>query len=397
MLRFRTVLIGVVVVLVAAVSPPAPAGADGAAVRGDRRRPITAVTISGPFGGIDGPSLSSRGHVLFTDRGASQDDFQPYRWFEGEVTPLPPDLPEDRWAFGTAMNDRGEALVATAPYRQSADEYFISTGDVMTPVPLDMGEGSIHDIDNAGRLLLNRWENGRARAGFFDGRREITSPLTVDGRTVWGLKVNDRRDVLAHLGDLPFGRAFLWPVGRDPVDLGTLGGDWSMAIDVNDSGSVFGVSADAAGDHHPFLWRSGRMTDLGTLGGRNDRGAFTPGAINGHDQIVGTSPTGAGQWVWHAYLWTEGRMRDLGTLGGSYSTAYDVNDWGEVVGESETASGAVHAFLWRNGVMTDLGALIDDERSFAESINNRGQVLGRSMSGELNEVRVVLWETRNRG
>jgi probable HAF family extracellular repeat protein len=267
----------------------------------------------------------------------------------------------------------------------------------MTPIPLDMTDGSVHDIDNAGRLLLNRLENGTPRAAFFDGRREITSPATDDGRTIWALAMNNRRDVLAHVGGLLFGRAFLWHVGHAPVDLGTLGGDWTRAIDVNDSGSVFGVSANAVGDHHPFLWRNGRMTDLGTLGGRNDRGAFLPGAINEHHQVVGSSPTGAGPWAWHAYLWTDGRMRDLGTLGGVYSTAHDVNDWGEVVGESETSSGAIHAFLWRNGVMTDLGALTGDVQSRAETINNRGQVLGRSMSGRINEVRAVLWETRNRG
>lgn len=46
---------------------------------------------------------------------------------------------------------------------------------------------------------------------------------------------------------------------------------------------------------------------------------------------------------------------DLGTLGGTYSFAAAVNDRGQVVGISETASSERHAFFWEEGVMTDLG------------------------------------------
>jgi uncharacterized membrane protein len=38
-------------------------------------------------------------------------------------------------------------------------------------------------------------------------------------------------------------------------------------------------------------------------------------------------------------------MIDLGTLGGSFSHAHGINERGEVVGTSETASGQLHAFL----------------------------------------------------
>jgi probable HAF family extracellular repeat protein len=71
-------------------------------------------------------------------------------------------------------------------------------------------------------------------------------------------------------------------------------------------------------------------------------------------------------------------MNDLGTLGGSDSYANSINNSGQVVGYSYTTGvRTYHAFLYSGGLMNDLGTLGGSD-SYANSINNSGQVVGYS-------------------
>jgi probable HAF family extracellular repeat protein len=135
-----------------------------------------------------------------------------------------------------------------------------------------------------------------------------------------------------------------------------------------------GWANTTSGGLHPFLWRHGRMTDLGTLDDV-DGGWGIAADINRHGTVVGQSRRDG---VSRAVRWQHGEITDLGTLGGPSSFATAINDHGVIVGGSTTTGGVLHAFVWRDGRMTDLGVPGGGD-AFAEDVNNRGQVVGFAM------------------
>jgi probable HAF family extracellular repeat protein len=117
-------------------------------------------------------------------------------------------------------------------------------------------------------------------------------------------------------------------------------------------------------------------------------------AINGLGQIVGTSNTAADPTTIRAVMWKwnssvgQWEVTELGSLTGR---PVDINDAGQIVGQFQVpGTTATHAFLWQNGVRTDLGTLPDDLNSEATAINEAGQIVGISRSAT-SEAHAVIW------
>jgi probable HAF family extracellular repeat protein len=179
--------------------------------------------------------------------------------------------------------------------------------------------------------------------------------------------------------------AFVWTAGEGMQDL-AMGGNTatSEARAINLGGQIVGTYSPPF--LTAFLW-TGILTDLGTLGG-NIRYAY---GINNSKQIVGWSQT-SDVFYDHAFLWDkDNKMQDLGGLPGAgspsfYSHAYGINDFGQVVGDSNPAPGPIggdtHAIVWTAAAgMQDLNDLLINPPTgqylrTAYAINNKGQIAG---------------------
>ena len=277
---------------------------------------------------------------------------------------------------------------------------------------------------------------------------------TLGGTFSWAYSINNKGSItgFATLPGDTANRAFLWRKGV-MTDLGTLGGPNSTAIYViNERDEIAGAAETTAPDPFgedfcgfgtfltcaPFLWRSGSMTPLATLGGNNgqassvnNRGLVVGGVenstpddcgihlfqrkpviwkngqieelpvlsgdtlgfaygINDHGQSVGTTNTCT---VAHASLWENGTVTDLGNLGGTISVANNINNRGQVFGDSYLPGDLTnHAFLWQKDMgMKDLGTLPEDFSSVAWGIDNKGRVVGTSCD-ESGNCRAFLWQ-----
>jgi probable HAF family extracellular repeat protein len=256
------------------------------------------------------------------------------------------------------------------------------------------------------------WKNGRiVDLGTLEGGYESIANAVNNRGQVVGFSTNTIPDPFSYF---PFfgatqSRAFLWQKGA-MQDLGTLGGPDATAISINEHGQIAGQSytnstpnpvLDTCGffamnvpTEDPFIWKKGKMTDLGTLGGtcgfvtgQNDRG-----------QVIGQSDL-AGDLTFHPFLWDKGALRDLGTLGGDTGVANWINDAGGIAGKADLPGPTPQnhdAVLWADGAIVDLGTLPGDSCANAYYVNARGQVVGTSENRDLCLVptgeHAFLWE-----
>jgi len=353
-------------------------------------RPIRLVQIGPDNSGYTRSVLNRRGQVAFT---LGSDDLIGHvtLWDRGVTTEVAPFVSE-----ASAINGRGTVAGFMYPHYPApgSAEAFIWRDGVLRSVGV-AGEQSLPvDVNERDEVLINRWPEGASsdRASVLRRGREIVSPLAPGG-PLHGAAMNDRGQVVGTAAD--YGGAYLWEPGTELRRLDGLESTSFEAQEINDAGTVVGEYV-ANDNFRTFVWRRGRMLDVGTLGGLATREWPTDvenGRLNERGQVTGFSELA--DETSHAFLWSDGELLDLGTLGGANSFGTSINDRGEVVGISETAAGIPSAFLWRDGTMIDLGALVPGaQQSQAHQINNRGQVLGRAATPWDN---LILWETRNRG
>jgi probable HAF family extracellular repeat protein len=256
---------------------------------------------------------------------------------------------------------------------------------------VDLGTlgGSIVDaegINNSGQVVgESGTSDNSVHAYFYDGSTMNDLGTLPGGTYSVAHAINDSGQVVGHANVDPNdanAHAFLWDSVNGMQDLGSLGGEDTLAYAVNSFGEVVGESALPGGRvYDAFLYSNGTMYDLGNFGSTYARAT----GINDADQVVGFSNL-PGTYIQHAFLWDSvNGMQDLGTLGGDRSNALAVNASGQVVGSAQLPNGGFDAFLWDsvNG-MQDLGTLPGYFSSVGLAINSSGQVVGESNRGTID-------------
>ena len=248
------------------------------------------------------------------------------------------------------------------------------------------GVGGLNNAD----MVAGEWVNPSPEAVVWakNGGVQI---LPSDGIFATASAISDDGDVVGNIDNGHADNSAVMWTSRPTLHMVSLGVLWvNPSLPGYDSSSAFGINAQShitgssiAGKGtdpntavefglHAFLYRSGKMMDLGALALSTDGSDNSEGmAINSLDQVAGYSNTAIPEantqgkpcpdcgMASHAFLWSAGKMKDLGTLSipGWDSRADSINDSGEIVGLSASiVNGAEtnRAFLYVDGQMLNL-------------------------------------------
>ena len=162
------------------------------------------------------------------------------------------------------------------------------------------------------------------------------------------------------------------------TDLGTLGGEQSVAYAINSHDQVVGQSRTANQETHIFLYDHGQMTDISAL---NNIGEGTGNDINNRGQIVADIGND------HSIILRHGATTDLGVN----VKALGINNPGQAVGYYTSPGGFHHAFFYNHGATTLLGPFGPEAISVATGLNDLGMIVGNATDSFMVPYRVFLY------
>lgn len=239
-------------------------------------------------------------------------------------------------ANGLAVNNSGLVVGAGTPSGSLNQEGFVyqSNSGLQWLGSLGSGMSMANSVNNSGTAVGLSYTADFFQHAFLwtqgGGMQDITPDvISVGGVTAMG--INSSNQVVGYY--FPNGATdtvgFSWTQSGGRQDIGPAG---TLALAVNDAGTIVGSSPNANGFRHAFIWTPTKgMKDLGTLGGSQS----TALSVNSKGWVVGTSMTSTGNGLLHGFLWTPtGGMKDLVTVAGLgkalQPVSVQINDFGVI-------------------------------------------------------------------
>ena len=310
------------------------------------------------------------------------------------------------WYKGKTIDLGAPGLKGPNSQAFSVNAWGQAVGEAQTDTPDPQGEDfcgfAALGLASSGTTCLPFvWQNGiMSPLPALGGNNGVANQINSAGQTV-GMAEKDKPDSTCPSGGpqkLEFKPA-AWQNGN-VRELPTYSGDPDgNAHALNDSGQAAGGSGVCAAFNpiwltnlqplHALLWESGKIVDLGNLGGTGHGDGIMALNLNNYGQVIGSSDL-PGDASYHAFLWThETGMRDLGTLQGDVdSAAIGINDIGQIVGVSIDANFNPRAFLRQGQELIDLNTLVPAgsplDLASACSINAAGEIVGFAFDSNFN-------------
>lgn len=280
--------------------------------------------------------------------------------------------------FAFAINDNG---VVAGLMRNNERSCFKYADGVLTELR-DSADTNCAAINNAGDI---------AGTGNLMDSIEHAVVWQADGSR-WRVKANTTAQDINNNGQVAVytnretgpHTAYLY-TRTDRTKLGTLGGNSSAALGLNDAAVVVGGSLDAAGQWRAFEWQDGTMKEICHREGATATEA-TRISSTGRRLCTADTPTGTVAYLEEA----DGSQRDIPGLDGAYWTPRDMNESGQVVGGS---GGGPPVYF--DGTNTyNLAKLADaasgDLRmSYAYAINRHGVIVGKGRISQQGDCAVI--------